>query len=290
MPKKKKRLIPAYAGSTSSSYWASWLAQAHPRLRGEHSTSRTASGWGSGSSPLTRGARRCCRGGGGELGLIPAYAGSTSPTTTKWPSIGAHPRLRGEHGYKYRPNMTSNGSSPLTRGALHRAGWVQPHRWAHPRLRGEHSVAFSVPFDQYGSSPLTRGAPGLFHWWGGSAGLIPAYAGSTLGVVSGVHWLGAHPRLRGEHEARPSLTRPGKGSSPLTRGAPLHRRIRGRGVRLIPAYAGSTLADMHVSEPKVDFRSDLVERRTSSVDCDERYEQCSIRCAAETLTARLAAA
>ena len=59
---------------------------------------------------------------------------------------------------------------------------------------------------------------------------------------------------------------------------------------LIPAYAGSTLADMHVSEPKVDFRSDLVERRTSSVDCDERYEQCSIRCAAETLTARLAAA
>ena len=82
----------------------------------------------------------------------------------------------------------------------------------------------------------------------------------------------------------------GLGSSPLTRGALPHAGGRAHGSGLIPAYAGSTLADMHVSEPKVDFRSDLVERRTSSVDCDERYEQCSIRCAAETLTARLAAA
>ena len=100
----------------------------------------------------------------------------------------------------------------------------------------------------------------------------------------------AHPRLRGEHERTGAAGGAWVGSSPLTRGAPnLDDRIERR-VGLIPAYAGSTLADMHVSEPKVDFRSDLVERRTSSVDCDERYEQCSIRCAAETLTARPAAA
>ena len=100
----------------------------------------------------------------------------------------------------------------------------------------------------------------------------------------------AHPRLRGEHHTPQLAAVVSVGSSPLTRGALQRSNQAVPHGRLIPAYAGSTLADMHVSEPKVDFRSDLVERRTSSVDCDERYEQCSIRCAAETLTARLAAA
>ena len=203
-----------------------------------------------------------------------------------------------------------NGSSPLTRGALRRrigrAGWrrlipayagsTQPVArqvvgvQAHPRLRGEHSQQQGSQSQGGGSSPLTRGAQegevqGLRH-----VRLIPAYAGSTMLRSSmAITWL-AHPRLRGEHSASQNELMNCDGSSPLTRGARILQHPARRTSRLIPAYAGSTLADMHVSEPKVDFRSDLVERRTSSVDCDERYEQCSIRCAAETLTARLAAA
>ena len=161
---------------------------------------------------------------------------------------------------------------------------------AHPRLRGEHRWKIPLSSLMRGSSPLTRGARGVLAFCEVASGLIPAYAGSTSLYISESSMVSAHPRLRGEHGSVRRIWTRWTGSSPLTRGAPHTPASGGRVSGLIPAYAGSTLADMHVSEPKVDFRSDLVERRTSSVDCDERYEQCSIRCAAETLTARPAAA
>ena len=117
MPKKKKRLIPAYAGSTSSSYWASWLAQAHPRLRGEHWPAPPKWLSGMGSSPLTRGARVLHRRRPGTPGLIPAYAGSTMKSPPCWAWLGAHPRLRGEHSGEEQVSVLDQGSSPLTRGA-----------------------------------------------------------------------------------------------------------------------------------------------------------------------------
>ena len=49
-------LIPAYAGSTSSSGSQSPCGTAHPRLRGEHDRGRRQAPQDSGSSPLTRGA------------------------------------------------------------------------------------------------------------------------------------------------------------------------------------------------------------------------------------------
>ena len=71
--------------------------------------------------------------------------------------------------------------------------------------------------------------------------LIPAHAGSTV-VYECVVWeAGAHPRSRGEHQARLTLVLGWWGSSPLTRGA--HNAFQaqvGRG-GLIPAHAGSTL-------------------------------------------------
>ena len=91
-----------------------------------------------------------------------------------------------------------------------------------------------------GSSPLTRGAHFKGIWAGRVQGLIPAYAGSTVAVLGYSAGVGAHPRLRGEHNSPGSTLAIGCGSSPLTRGArhialnPRHR------LRLIPAYAGST--------------------------------------------------
>ena len=93
----RRRIIPAYAGSTTSSS-ASWrLLRDHPRIRGEHSTSPTGLVFASGSSPHTRGAPTFSAMDSPPLGIIPAYAGSTdfSPSTSV--AAADHPRIRGEH-------------------------------------------------------------------------------------------------------------------------------------------------------------------------------------------------
>ena len=202
MIQTRKGIIPAYAGSTFR-----FLPY------------RTVT---PGSSPHTRGARRRCArtpppGGDhprirGEhlieqlfvrekLGIIPAYAGSTLNTTS--------------------PLWLLLGSSPHTRGALFKDAELNKLVQDHPRIRGEHAE--------------TAENHTVF------LGIIPAYAGSTLRrsgvrdvlrgssphtrgarsdvVVSGTS-LGDHPRIRGEHRARPpALDEPGG---------------------IIPAYAGST--------------------------------------------------
>ena len=91
------RIIPAYAGSTTSPRAASTRAWDHPRLRGEHVVAVVIDGGLPGSSPPTRGALGGQAGGGGDEGIIPAYAGSTD-------TLGLGLRRVG-------------GSSPPTRGA-----------------------------------------------------------------------------------------------------------------------------------------------------------------------------
>ena len=70
------------------------------------------------------------------------------------------------------------------------------------------------------------------------AGIIPAYAGSTIGVPFSLRSDRDHPRIRGEHDARVGVPAAEVGSSPHTRGAPArtsaaasrtsdHPRIRG---------------------------------------------------------------
>ena len=75
------------------------------------------------------------------------------------------------------------------------------------------------------------------------AGLIPAYAGSTVSSSAGEEAAGAHPRLRGEHQPGLNTTPAEEGSSPLTRGAPTQCPTLLVEDRLIPAYAGSTTED-----------------------------------------------
>ena len=141
----------------------------------------------------------------GAVWIIPAYAGSTVTSVF--------------------PTRVSRGSSPHTRGARPRCICAPGARGDHPRIRGEHLVV--------GDGARLR------------EGIIPAYAGSTVCLVS-------HAIMR-------------KGSSPHTRGAPAsralpsrrtrdHPRIRGEHRRdcrechdaggIIPAYAGSTAGSM----------------------------------------------
>ncbi len=70
-------LIPAHAGSTWITAFMLAGSWAHPRSRGEHSSSTIPNPGIRGSSPLTRGALPCGPPSKMRLGLIPAHAGST---------------------------------------------------------------------------------------------------------------------------------------------------------------------------------------------------------------------
>ena len=171
-------IIPAYAGSTSAARKTTRPGTDHPRIRGEHDLISTAYTWAMGSSPHTRGARRR-RGSGSRTGrIIPAYAGSTKPSTPDARTGGDHPRIRGEHAASGPGVVRVGGSSPHTRGARLRLpdlypGWriipayagstkLEPTSLTasgdHPRIRGEHSGRFLGCLAFQGSSPHTRGA------------------------------------------------------------------------------------------------------------------------------------
>ena len=78
----------------------------------------------------------------------------------------------------------------------------------------------------------------MFIWIG--AGIIPAYAGSTLLRPSGPPLFRDHPRVCGEHQLFLMGADPDGGSSPRMRGAPVDGGIGFQYVGIIPAYAGST--------------------------------------------------
>ena len=120
---------------------------------------------------------------------------------------------------------------------------------AHPRSRGEHLMELRIVRLVSGSSPLTRGAPSSPQIAFQSHGLIPAHAGSTAYVTHTVAEGRAHPRSRGEHLVTTIRVRQPAGSSPLTRGAHRGSAIGIGELGLIPAHAGSTLAEQQKFEP-----------------------------------------
>ena len=111
-------IIPAYAVSTSASTSAMSCGGDHPRVCGEHARGHAADQDWTGSSPRMRGAQRKQREGQARLGIIPAYAGSTSPEPSATSCGGDHPLVCGEHSVTSSMTSVNNGSSPRMRGAL----------------------------------------------------------------------------------------------------------------------------------------------------------------------------
>ena len=154
-----------------------------------------------GSSPHTRGARDDIVVRLVHIGIIPAYAGSTFPVELIDGVLEDHPRIRGEHVAGFDMSVDLTGSSPHTRGARSqllgrtddgriipayagsttRAPLIASHSSDHPRIRGEHAGAHTYTPSRPGSSPHTRGAPDRRQARQSRHGIIPAYAGSTLG-------------------------------------------------------------------------------------------------------------
>ena len=216
---RRRRIIPAYAGSTGSAAPPRAESRDHPRIRGEHRLPPAGGRLVAGSSPHTRGAPLYGAAGEGLAGIIPAYAGSTPPRDARKPNSWDHPRIRGEHRPAKQTGCAWKGSSPHTRGAHHErtiersvsriipayAGSTSPvagHRAGgrdHPRIRGEHNGRCTRGFARLGSSPHTRGAPAAVPDVALVAGIIPAYAGSTGSVWPSSTPRRDHPRIRGEH-------------------------------------------------------------------------------------------
>ena len=259
-PPAPQRIIPAYAGSTGTGYNRAVSNWDHPRIRGEHVVVVESDGRGQGSSPHTRGARRAALSRSRGLWIIPAYAGSTKPSTPDARTGGDHPRIRGEHVPTCKNVATQRGSSPHTRGAPGRArsrlwtGGIIPayagstpaatlmpfHTADHPRIRGEHvAQGYCVHFE-HGSSPHTRGARLGLVAGPGPGRIIPAYAGSTSLPLLTIGKNRDHPRIRGEHDDSDQYVIDGLGSSPHTRGALPEPPRRDLDAGIIPAYAGST--------------------------------------------------
>ena len=159
-PPRDRRIIPAYAGSTSSNARPMARGRDHPRIRGEHGFPPAGRRIRGGSSPHTRGAPGCSGCWRGCGGIIPAYAGSTAPFRPLAARVADHPRIRGEHVVRTPEEAARGGSSPHTRGAPENgpvgparggiipayAGSTGPRPPArrtstdHPRIRGEHQI------------------------------------------------------------------------------------------------------------------------------------------------------
>ena len=169
--------------------------------------------------------------------------------------------MRGEHipyqiGYRLEVGSSPHARGTLEAGAAH--GWnlgIIPacagntsaiHGRAngardHPRMRGEHIGEIFQFRSRRGSSPHARGTRI------GNAineprnGIIPACAGNTrhLTVFCKLTW--DHPRMRGEHPLRRTLSRIVAGSSPHARGTLELVSSVGCSPGIIPACAGNTV-------------------------------------------------
>ena len=192
-------IIPARAGSTSSSRTGACRPRDHPRSCGEHPDADAVCAALIGSSPLVRGAPIIALTHHVKLRIIPARAGSTEKLALYIVSHQDHPRSCGEHSPPSSGRPPWPGSSPLVRGALHIVNRVDagpgiiPARAGstlsgstcyqcsrdHPRSCGEHSYPMPPAFTAAGSSPLVRGAHAVNLEMDVFTGIIPARAGST---------------------------------------------------------------------------------------------------------------
>ena len=109
-------IIPAYAGNTIVTFARWTTARDHPRVCGEHAQSAFSPVPSAGSSPRMRGTPITAFPERAGCGIIPAYAGNTSPVSAWNTLTGDHPRVCGEHAVDPCRQVTAWGSSPRMRG------------------------------------------------------------------------------------------------------------------------------------------------------------------------------
>ena len=157
-----------------------------------------------GSSPLARGLPGVRAAGSVPVGIIPARAGFTPPSTATTVPCRDHPRSRGVYLSANHLAFPGNGSSPLAWGlqprlrSIHLHLGIIPARagfttttpldcrvWAdHPRSRGVYAPAIEGQAVFQGSSPLARGLLEPLALLSDPHRIIPARAGFTKRLTS----------------------------------------------------------------------------------------------------------
>ena len=134
----RRRIIPAYAGSTIGGGVFPPQVGDHPRIRGEHSDPGSRTLYLEGSSPHTRGAPNA----GVHLArrprIIPAYAGSTWLAQEEALCCqGSSPHTRGARRHSAVPRNRTR-IIPAYAGSTPPSSPHTRNMKDHPRIRGEH--------------------------------------------------------------------------------------------------------------------------------------------------------
>ena len=117
----------------------------------------------------------------------------------------------------------------------------------HPRVCGEHPSRIFCELSVSGSSPRMRGTHVLFAVDSLDCGIIPAYAGNTMGAIRCRPLPWDHPRVCGEHAIGSVISTRQRGSSPRMRGTPFFTEGMNAPWGIIPAYAGNTVNNRHTA-------------------------------------------
>ena len=192
-------IIPACAGNTNSSRHRASRTRDHPRVCGEHFSTRPNSCRQTGSSPRVRGTLVLFERREVVVGIIPVCAGNTSGSQISRCLLRDHPRVCGEHGLEKMTIGANAGSSPRVRGTHRKArqdarlqGIIPAcagntssrasrptSRRDHPRVCGEHVGWSLLTKIGRGSSPRVRGTLEQATDEQRHEGIIPACAGNT---------------------------------------------------------------------------------------------------------------
>ena len=176
IPQLQAGITPAYAGTTYCNNLICCIRQDHPRIRGNHQKQYSTSTGGGGSPPHTREPLHALYRYVFQLGITPAYAGTTLSYLRTQTRIRDHPRIRGNHISIAFWSRSVSGSPPHTREPLHalyryvfqlgitpayagtttlyamRSGCTKDH----PRIRGNHGMKIFRKEFAGGSPPHTR--------------------------------------------------------------------------------------------------------------------------------------
>ena len=152
-----RRYIPAHAGNTRCSPFASVTTTVHPRACGEHRVTPGGNHPSGGTSPRMRGTLAPAPANPGALRYIPAHAGNTyvDVAILRW-QAGTSPRMRGTL-ERRRETAESRRYIPAHAGNTRSGSGPRSRRAVHPRACGEHALISASNMFLDGTSPRMRG-------------------------------------------------------------------------------------------------------------------------------------
>ena len=196
--------------------------------------------------------------------ITPAHAGKTG-TEPKLEAVSEdHPRACGENFVILLIGFFPKGSPPRMRGKPFshtrlrervritpaHAGKTGKERLRprdskdHPRACGENAGISEWHERQQGSPPRMRGKRDISQTMPASSRITPAHAGKTQAVREGPNRSRDHPRACGENRSKLHKYRLNQGSPPRMRGKQAKQVCEQLAMRITPAHAGKTNAEI----------------------------------------------